>query len=100
MKDILELDLFKEITEHIAVMDADDGTLVALVGPNDERYGPENLSETRKYAALFAAAPDLLYALECLAGCPGLTALRGYREELDEAMITARAAIKKARQTP
>tara|TARA_B100001059_G_scaffold76184_1_gene73772 strand:- start:15914 stop:16150 length:237 start_codon:yes stop_codon:yes gene_type:complete len=41
----------------------------------------------------------LLEALENLCDCPGLTWLNGYRDELDAAMIAARAAIEKARQS-
>jgi hypothetical protein len=53
---------FKSIYEHIAVMNADDQTLVAVCGPVDD--DPENLKETMRQAKLFAAAPELLEALE------------------------------------
>jgi hypothetical protein len=48
-------------------------------------------------ARLIAAAPDLLKALEGLANCAGLTWLQGYKDELDAAMIQARAAIDKVK---
>jgi hypothetical protein len=46
---------------------------------------------------LLAAAPDLLEALEGLADCAGLSALPGYKKELDGAVLTARQAIAKAK---
>lgn len=52
---------FASITEHIAVMDAGDQTLVALVGAGDDV--PANLKESQDLAALFAAAPELQAAL-------------------------------------
>jgi len=56
---------------------------------------PEPESEAN--AALIAAAPDLLEALEGLADCAGLSALPGYKKELDGAVLTARQAIAKAK---
>ena len=48
-------------------------------------------------ARLIAATPDLLAALEALADCAGITALPGFRAELDAAMKDARAAIANAK---
>lgn len=45
---------------------------------------------------LLEAAPELLEALSALADCAGISALPGYKPELDAAMIKARAAISKA----
>lgn len=52
---------FASIPEHIAVMDADDNTLVALVGSAQDT--PENLAESKEAALLFSVAPRLLEAL-------------------------------------
>ena len=53
--------------------------------------------EVESNARLIAAAPELLEALEGLANCAGLTWLNGYKDELDAAMTTARAAIARAK---
>jgi len=81
---------FKAIYEHIAVMDADNNTLVAVVGPSQDVA--TNLLETVEISRLFAAAPDLLAALEALliwddGNLPG------------DLIDAARAAIQKARKT-
>jgi hypothetical protein len=52
---------FKSIPEHFAVC-FEDMTLCAVVGPVDD--DPENVKESIEYTKLFAAAPELLKALE------------------------------------
>jgi hypothetical protein len=78
-------DFFARITSHVAVCFDDDGGLVAVTGPTGG--DPEN----EAYARLFAAAPDLLEALEAIEQNGGTT--------WDYATIgnVARAALQKAR---
>ena len=55
---------FQSIPEHFAVMDADNQTLVSLVGAVDDDV--ENVKESIEHARLFAAAPELLEALTAI----------------------------------
>lgn len=75
-----------------------DRGFVAVGCPVVERpildYAHENTQTAN--ARLIAAAPELLAALIGLADCAGITALPGFRADLDEAMTTARAVIDKA----
>jgi hypothetical protein len=48
---------------------------------------------------LLAAAPRLLSALRGLADCAGISALPGYKQELDDAMREARAALAEAEES-
>jgi hypothetical protein len=90
---------FASICEHIAVMDADDNTLVALVGAAQDT--PENLAESKETARLFAAAPELLDALQGLFdNCSMIHKHWGEDDnskQANAAILAARAAICKAR---
>ena len=51
------------------------------------------LAEAEANARLIAAAPELVEALLGVIDCAGLTALPGYRPELDQAVSNARALL-------
>lgn len=51
------------------------------------------LAEAEANARLIAAAPELVEALLGVIDCAGLTALPGYRLELDQAVSNARALL-------
>ena len=97
---------FLSIPEHICVADAETGTVVAIVGPNDPA---ENLAETIEIARLFIASPDLLEQLKqaeaLLARINYAFYVKGTRkallevmEETKPALAPIRTAIAKAGQ--
>lgn len=58
---------------------------IATVWERDEKHATN--------ARLIAAAPELVEALLGVIDCAGLTALPGYRPELDQAVSNARALL-------
>jgi hypothetical protein len=81
-------DAFRSAPAHIAVMFEDDCTLVAVTGYADD---PKNVRESIDYARLFAAAPELLSALQAFVDYHATD-----YEDIPE-MEQARTAIAKAR---
>lgn len=80
---------FQRIREHVAVCYADDHGLVALTGSADEE-----VEESKRYANLFAAAPELLEALKF---CRSVMVANGIWELSEQiAYDKAAAAINKA----
>jgi len=70
---------------------------IAIVFDRSNKAGSVSKEEAQANARLIAAAPELLGALEQLADCAGITALPGFKCELDNAMNQARAIINKAK---
>lgn len=82
---------FRDVPEHLAVMDKKTGGLVALVGPAQDT--PENLAATRRDAALFASSERLLAAVDAFL----FQVAQGAVLERDAVVGQARAAAAAAR---
>lgn len=65
----------------------------------DKTIGKRESRKLREeHNAAVTVAHELAEALEGLADCAGITALHGFRDELNAAMVNARKAIATARE--
>lgn len=69
---------FKHMSEHFCVMDAKDGTLVAITGENFKGITNREEEESRSLARAVAQLPQILELLETLYGHHSLD--RSYRK--------------------